>query len=229
MPIIGNSPWTDAANYGAGLGQSLSQALLQLPQQRAEQQIQLGQLGAQQKQQGIENYFRQMAAQQQAQQAQQLAAYRQAESTLAKARTEALQNPQAKPQGNKWIPAVDKATGQSFLLNETTGEHKPILLGGVGSPGTTPMATPSQVQQDTSLLKDNTSLVNTLGRLTATPGINTNAPTIWNAATNALPILLQNIVQRSSRLGGAPAMPQGMPSTNAMPGNNPNDPLGLMQ
>jgi hypothetical protein len=34
MSLIAQSPWTDAANYGAGLGESLSQGLLQLPMER---------------------------------------------------------------------------------------------------------------------------------------------------------------------------------------------------
>jgi hypothetical protein len=34
MPIIGYSPWNDAANFGQGVGQSLSESLLQLPMQR---------------------------------------------------------------------------------------------------------------------------------------------------------------------------------------------------
>ena len=36
MALIQYSPWTDAAAYGAGLGSTLSQAMLQMPQQRLE-------------------------------------------------------------------------------------------------------------------------------------------------------------------------------------------------
>ena len=37
MAIVGYSPWQDAASYGAGLGSTLSEALLQMPRMRAEQ------------------------------------------------------------------------------------------------------------------------------------------------------------------------------------------------
>ena len=48
MPIVGYSPWADAANYGAGLGETLGRILLQVPQQRAELRMQQQQFPLQQ-------------------------------------------------------------------------------------------------------------------------------------------------------------------------------------
>ena len=55
MPIIGN-PWAqDAGRFGQGVGDSLSQALLQLPQQRYMMALQQAQM-AQRQQQMAQNY-----------------------------------------------------------------------------------------------------------------------------------------------------------------------------
>lgn len=52
------SPWTDAANYGRGLGDSLSQGLLQLPQERLRLLMQQKQMENQQAQLQAMNNFR---------------------------------------------------------------------------------------------------------------------------------------------------------------------------
>jgi hypothetical protein len=44
MSYVFSSPWTDAANYGRGLGDSISQALINKPQQQQQQMMQLLQL-----------------------------------------------------------------------------------------------------------------------------------------------------------------------------------------
>lgn len=70
MPnFVGYSPWSDAANYGQGLGQSLSAAMLQMPQQRAELAMRVQQL---QREQAYHQ-----------QQMQQMQMYRQQQNTLA--------------------------------------------------------------------------------------------------------------------------------------------------
>jgi len=61
MSLIGYSPWQDAAAYGRGLGDSLSQGLLALPQQKfalAQQAAQMQQRNQmfQLQQQGLNNY-----------------------------------------------------------------------------------------------------------------------------------------------------------------------------
>ena len=55
MPIIGN-PWAqDAGRFGEGVGNSLSQAMLQLPQQRYMMALQQAQM-AQRQQQMAQNH-----------------------------------------------------------------------------------------------------------------------------------------------------------------------------
>lgn len=48
MPLVGYSPWQDAANYGSGLGETLGKLLIGLPQQRAELAMQRQQFPLQQ-------------------------------------------------------------------------------------------------------------------------------------------------------------------------------------
>ena len=43
MPYISSSPWKDAAEYGAGLGNTLGSILAGMPQQRAQLAIQQAQ------------------------------------------------------------------------------------------------------------------------------------------------------------------------------------------
>ena len=45
MPLIGYSPWQDIGKFGQGLGDTLSQALIQLPRLRAEIQMQKDKAG----------------------------------------------------------------------------------------------------------------------------------------------------------------------------------------
>ena len=47
MPIIGNSPWQEAAAAGSGIGNALSNAILQLPMMRAQLATQRAQLAIQ--------------------------------------------------------------------------------------------------------------------------------------------------------------------------------------
>jgi hypothetical protein len=52
MPnFVGYSPWTDAGNYGEGLGRTLGEAMIQMPQQRAQLAMQQAQAAAQQQHQ----------------------------------------------------------------------------------------------------------------------------------------------------------------------------------
>jgi hypothetical protein len=44
MAIINYSPWMDAARYGQGLGETLGRILMQMPQVRAQQRIDLARL-----------------------------------------------------------------------------------------------------------------------------------------------------------------------------------------
>lgn len=64
MAIIGYSPWTDAANYGRGLGDTLGQAMLQMPLQRQMIRQQAEQAQAQQQQEMLK-YALQKSAQEQ--------------------------------------------------------------------------------------------------------------------------------------------------------------------
>ncbi len=48
MALIQYSPWQDAAEYGAGLGRTLSQAMLQMPMLKAQQAMEQQRLGMEQ-------------------------------------------------------------------------------------------------------------------------------------------------------------------------------------
>lgn len=54
MPIIGNSPWIDAANTGQGVAQGLGAQMLQVPRARAEARMMQQQLLAQQQQMALQ-------------------------------------------------------------------------------------------------------------------------------------------------------------------------------
>ena len=64
MPLIGQSPWTDAGNFGEGVGQALSQGLMQLPRQRYEMALQQAQMAQQQRQQALMYGLQQQGLQQ---------------------------------------------------------------------------------------------------------------------------------------------------------------------
>lgn len=73
MGLIQSSPWADAGNYGAGLGQTLGQALTQMPMQRNQMLMQMAQLVGNQRHEAAQMQFQQEQAKQaqMAQQAQQ--------------------------------------------------------------------------------------------------------------------------------------------------------------
>jgi hypothetical protein len=54
MALIQSSPWTDAANFGQGIGSALSQAFIQMPAIKAQIAQMLGQQQMQQQQFGLE-------------------------------------------------------------------------------------------------------------------------------------------------------------------------------
>lgn len=136
MPqYVGQQPWSDAAAYGAGLGQTLSRSMLQLPQERAQQAVQLGQLQQQQKQQQLIMLLAQARLAQQQQSAQSREGLEQKQGAYYDARTQALGQPKpTKEQPNKWV--YDK--NGDFFYNQATGEQKPNTIkptGGLGQSG----------------------------------------------------------------------------------------------
>lgn len=205
MPFIGQSPWADAANYGAGLGRTLTQGIYEQPRQNFELQAQLGQMAQQQKQQALMNFLAQQRLQNQQSVGQ---------STIDRNEAQAghYQNPATKPQSSKWTFVKEG----NFLLDQNTGEIKPVNLGGGtnGMPVPKPIVPQTQNQEYQNLDK--------LGALAARfkqSGMDTNLPSIFQAITNSIP-----------QLGGMQRLPM-QPGTNApaMLGatNNPGGPRVL--
>ena len=63
MGLIGYTPWHDAANFGQGLGQIITQALFQVPAQRREQAMQEREFGLKERQLAAQEGLNQMHAQ----------------------------------------------------------------------------------------------------------------------------------------------------------------------
>lgn len=235
MAIVGYSPWQDAAQYGQGLGQALTQGLLQLPQQRAEQKIQLGQLQQQQKQQALMNMLAQLKQQQMGQNDQQMNATRHAQQVLDQARSQQIQQQSQNPNKPNHVPLFgpDKSTPIG-AFDKTTGTFKLGQQAGLpASPqGGMPMS-PSQQAYGRGQNADATSALRSLLAFSAQPGMNTNQPAMYGQVTNGvaklLPFLLQRLQSGGAgmpQLGGVPPQ-QAMPQTNAPASSSNNDPLGL--
>ena len=148
MGYIGYSPWTDAAAYGEGLGRTLSQAMLQMPVQRQQLAMQNAQFDQQKQQEALR-----IALEQKAQDAsqhlglaqlnlhqQELAHNQQAheaQMALERAKIAAMHR-------GEWRISETKG-GVPVLLNQQTGEAKPLDLGGLGANPVHSM-TPNQQQ-----------------------------------------------------------------------------------
>ena len=225
MPIIGRNPWSEAGAMGEGLGSSLAQALLQMPQQRAALAMQAQQQAAQQ---GFEG---QRLAQERAAQQAQAGQFQQEQQRLSQQATAEQQSRQQEMQMHQveyqkqlaiaqkeleaantrnqqlargsWKIAKDPASGQSVLFNATTGEVKPVP--GEASPAPGLGASPAvkgTAQADATNLK-------TLGTM-GTPTYQASNPTGYAMATNAIPQLMQRMGLLGQAQGGL-----GLGQTNA--------------
>lgn len=205
------SPWTDAAAYGRGLGDTLSQAMLQMPQQRAA----LAQQAA----------MEQTRQREEAQKLAQTEAYHTASLGLGRDKLEEIRRQnamhdlemQSKMKGT-WMPYQNKATGEVSLYNPVTGDTKPYTMaapaaggaastgGGLGAPfRLTPPAT--QGQELEAILKG-TAL---LGAAEKEGWPTNNAPAWYNLTNNIMPVVEQ--AKRGLGLGQPTAVaPLGVPT-----------------
>jgi len=219
MPLVGYSPWTDAAAYGAGLGSTLSQAMLQMPQQRLEL---AQQAHVQQQRQDIAR--QQLMQQQQEAQAQQSLGLGQLELHKQELQQNAEQHQLELARMQKQIELAQKGTwkvvelpdGTPALLNTTTGEHRQMDFGSLQSGGLGAVGKPATQGQVLDNFMKGTGLA---GQFGATGAI-TNQPAQYQALTNVLS-------QLGSRLGGLGAAPQQQAPTNTFKvGNYIVQPLG---
>jgi hypothetical protein len=146
MSYINYSPWTDAANYGRGLGESLGNAMIQMPQQRMQLAAQQAQARQQQQMEMLKYALQQKAQQDQMGLGQ---------SELDLKRQEMLHNQefhnaevdtariraQNEAKGT-WKFGQDK-DGRAWKMNTLTGQHEWLPepeeapgLGGVPKPAT---------------------------------------------------------------------------------------------
>lgn len=109
MSLVQYNPWTDAAEYGRGLGSTLGQAFLQMPQQRLQMAMQLAQAKAEQQRQAQQQQLQQAMLGVEQQRALTDKAIREQQLALAQKQYEGahLKNQQAMIE-----PRFDKATGQ---------------------------------------------------------------------------------------------------------------------
>lgn len=220
MPqYVGYSPWTDAANYGAGLGQSLTQAFQQMPQQRYQMALGVAQMGARQQA---------LAAQMQRQQAmeQQNEQLRQVQMQEAQARTAAAQAqlgkinqpPPVKPKdtieiikGEGGVPMgyFDYTAKKYMPFGSSSGTNSPSGFGG-------PAPTPNQQLHDLG------GLMNTF-ILARQNGMDTNAPTLFNNLSNVLSGLGQKMLvpPQTPQLGSASQTTNAPPQFGLTPTNSP--------
>jgi hypothetical protein len=204
---VGYSPWTDAAAYGQGLGQSLGQALINMPQQRMQIAAGIAQMGARQAQQQQLLQMRQL----QMEQAEDL---RKVQMQEALARTSAAQAQLGKTQQQPQIKPKDtveiiKGEGGVPIGYFDYTEKKYIPFGSGSGPTNTggfggPAPTPNQQLHDLG------GLMNTF--ITARQnGMDTNAPTLFNNLSNVLSGLGQKMLAPTQQQ--APQL--GVPPTNA--------------
>lgn len=232
MAYIPNTLWPDAAAYGAGLGNTLVQGMMQIPAQRAEQQIQLGQLQQQQQQAMLQQALEQRKLQNQQAAQQELIRYHdilgQAAQMRAGAEQERAKADTTRAGQVKPTMAFSPVLHQGRFVgsfNKETGEWKPFSGGapaglppGVQGPTQPGAAMPSSFQLggmgDMDMMTQNqyfknlTDLAKAAGAFGAT-GMSTNQPAAYGAVTNALAEL--------QRLRGGQAIPPQILGTNPPP------------
>lgn len=201
MSYFAGSPWTDAAQYGQGLGQSLSQAMLQMPQQRYELAAQQAQMRATQQRNMLE-----LALQNRAQQAQQqlglseLNLHQQEMQHNNEYHQSDLQIQQQKADNaakGTWRFGQDK-NGTPYQINTITGEHRwlPPPDGGM-QPALRPQ---DSAANDRQALIEGTKMAGGFGQMAADPALQKNNPFMYNQATNVVgqlaPLLIKGLVNR---------------------------------
>lgn len=193
---FGYSPWTDAASYGEGLGRTLSEAMLQMPQQRAmlqqqamqmrqQQQMEMLKYALQQKQQQAEQSLGQSELTLKQQELAQNTDYHKAEMQQRMAEAQAAQL-RAQNEAKGTFKFGETKDGEPYVVNTLTGEHKWIPKQDEGGLGGTPRPVIPQTQNQQYQNLDK------LGALAAhykMSGMDTNLPGIFQAITNSIPKL----------------------------------------
>lgn len=225
MSYFAGSPWTDAASYGQGLGQSLGQAMLQMPQQRYELAAQQAQMRATQQRNMLE-----LALQNRAQGAQQLLGQRELDlKNQELSMNQQFHNSDLAIQQQKaenaakgtWRFGQDK-NGTPYQINTITGEHRwlPPPDGGM-QPALRPQ---DSAANDRQALIEGTKMAGGFGQMAADPTLQKNNPFMYNQATNVVgqlaPLLIKGLV---NRLGRAQSSVPGVPGAPMQP-NAPSIP-----
>ena len=222
MSVIGNSLWTDAGNYGAGLGQVLSQAMLQMPHQRAMLAMQQAQQQMEQQRMMQQNQLQQQAQQQ----SMQLGL-----GEMALKKQELQQNEQAhqlqleeQKIRNQLASRGTFKFGQTkeglpYKMNTITGDFSYLPTsqegGGTNQPNMGQLAPPTQNQG----LERLTGLLNIAARMRAAGAETNSMAPQYNIATNAL-------------AGLGRQLPVGVPQmgvTNQPPVASTNQPYKIIQ
>lgn len=235
MPYFAGSPWTDAASYGQGLGQSLGQAMLQMPQQRYELAAQQAQMRATQQRNMLE-----LALQNRAQQSQQQLGM----SELNLHQQELIHNQQYHNQEvallqqkaqnaakGTWRTGETKG-GVPYQENTTTGEFKWVPQPDAGQPPTDPKTTAEQLRQAQI---EAAKMVGGFSALVGQDGFQKNQPALYSQGTNIIgtlaPYLLKSLTntlgQAQSSVPGVPGAPM-QPNAPSIPAqNNSPGPINL--
>ena len=214
-----SSPWQDAARYGQGLADTLGQAFIQMPQQRAMLAMQQHKAQQDAQQQAYQNQqqvlqqqqlgtYRQHQMSNQDAQLSEMKQYHQGEVQYRQQQADAAMERAGRPVPDEWTPNWE--TGTAF--NKRTGEFKSMGQP-QGGPG---------LGQGPGMSKINpTAAMNAVSPIIAA-GLNNPAmqnPTnaaypMWNQATNTFAQMNQAVAPMPGR-GGPLASPQ---ATNAAPG-----------
>jgi hypothetical protein len=232
MPIIGN-PWAqDAGRFGQGVGDSLSQALLQLPQQRYMMALQQAQM-AQRQQQMAQNYgLQQQKAQEMGQYHSNELGLRQQQVGIDKQRADdqwvANRNRMlAEIHANNFrMQQAQKPTVQdNMIIQPNVPQQSQDGLQQTNQPPQQPWSVTPVPQTQGGGGSSSSGTATALGDVSsiikgmlANPGLQTNYPSIWQQSTNAYPQMLQRFMQQPQPF---PQMGQtnqpGMMQSNSIP------------
>lgn len=233
------SPWTDAASYGQGLGQTLGQAMLAMPQQRYELAAQQAQMRAAQQREAL-----QLALQQRSQEAQhQLGMselnlhqqemvhnneYHMSDLEIQKQRAAAEATRAANEAKGTWKMGETKL-GVPYRMNTLTGEHQwlPMPDGGVSGQARPQDQAAAQRQAEIEAAK----MVGGFSSLVGQDGFQKSQPSLYSQGTNIIQTLAPYLIKSlTNNLGQANSQFQtGLPTNMAQPAqpNAPAIPQGL--
>lgn len=233
MSYFAGSPWTDAASYGQGLGQTLGQAMLQMPQQRYELAAQQQMMRAKQQQEAL-----QMALQQKAQ----MDVHQLGTAELGLKQQEAQHNQDYHEQELSLLKqkAINESkgtwklgetkTGVPYRMNTMTGEHEWLPMPDGGASLGQPRPQDEAANQRQAQVEA-TKMVGGFSSLVGQDGFQKTQPALYSQGTNIIQTLAPYLIKSlTNNLGQANSQFQsGMPSSMAQPQqtNVPAIPVGL--